>query len=169
MTAARYSPTWYECDPRFDAITTYLGDRTPHHVLDFGALNNRMAARFVQRYGCHVVAIDDSTELTATPGVDVDRRRLGATELRRLGHFDATTALSVLHHQKQPRSCLRALLDISTVLFVEIPHPDEILPGVDTHKHTPALHSEIEKLGGTIICETPGWDSRFLRNTYAIT
>lgn len=165
----RYTPNWYEHDPRFDAITTYLGDRTPHHVLDFGALNHVMAARFVDRYSCHVVAIDDSTELQPTLGVDVDRRRYGPTDLRRLGHFDVTLALSVLHHQKQPKNYLRALVDISEVLFVEIPHPDEILPGVATHKHTPAIQTEIEKLGGTIICETPGWDSRFLRNTYAIT
>ena len=168
MTAARYSPAWYDTDPRFEAMRDYLADRPVGHVLDFGALNNRMATQFVQRYQCHVVAVDDSDELTPAKGVDVDRRRLGPSDIRKLGHYDVTLALSVLHHQKQPKHCLRALMDISDVLFIEVPHPDEILPGVDTHKHTPTLLAELDRMAAQPLCRTPGWDPTYLRTLYTI-
>lgn len=168
MTAARYSPAWYDTDPRFAAMCDYMADRPVQHVLDFGALNNRMAARFVHRYGCHVVAVDDSDELTPATGVDIDRRRLAPSDIRKLGHYDVTLALSVLHHQKQPKNCLRALMDISDVLFIEVPHPDEILPGVDTHKHSPTILAEIAKHHPKHLCDTPGWDDRYQRSLWVI-
>lgn len=164
----RYTSTWYDTDTRFDAIADYLGDRPVEHVLDFGALNTVMARRFIDRYHCHVVAVDDTPELHQADGVDTVNRRLGPADIRRLGHFQVGLALSVLHHQKQWRNTLNALLDTCDTLFVELAHPDEILPGVDTHKNSQAMHDEVTKRGGHVLCETPGWDARYLRTLYVL-
>lgn len=163
----RYSTEWYATDRRYHAITDYLGDRVGLHILDFGCWNSYFAARLAHDYGHHVIAVDN-TPITPAPGVEVVNKYLGPKDIRRLGHFDAGLCLSVLHHQKQPRSYLNALLAVCEVLFVESAHPDETLPGVDTHKHSPMILTEIAKHHPTALCDTPGWDENYHRTLWVI-
>lgn len=172
----RYTTAWYDTDHRTQVITDWLDIHqvVPATILDFGALTCRQPTWLAERYTAAVTAVDDSPELLdtfTTPQrgtVNIVTRRIGPTEIKRSGPYDVAICLSVLHHLAHWRSYLTALTASARIVFVEIPHPDEVLPGVDTHKNTPAIHAELAKCGATIICETPGWDSRFLRNTYVI-
>lgn len=172
----RYTPHWYARDHRTTAILDWLETNQvrPTTVLDFGALTCHQATRIASRYAATVTAVDDSPELLdtfTTPEagtVNIVTRRIGPTEIKRGGPYDVAICLSVLHHLAHWRSYLNALTASARIVFIEVPHPDETLPGVEAHKNTPAIHAELQDRGATIICETPGWDTRYLRNTYVI-
>lgn len=174
--SVRYTPDWYTNDPRTAAITTWLDDRQVHPdtILDFGALTCRQATLLAEHYGATVTAVDDSPELLdtfttpKTGTVNIVTRRIGPTEIKRGGPYDVAICLSVLHHLAHWRSYLTALTASARIVFVEAPHPDEVLPGVDGHKNTPAIHAELAKRGAEYVCTAPGWDSRYMRDTYVI-
>lgn len=164
----RYTADWYDTDARFDAIADYLGDRHPHHVLDFGALNSVMADRFVTRYGSHVTAVDDALNGgTAPNGVTYIGKRLGPAAIRKLPRQDVTLCLSVLHHQPQWRNYLDALRSISDLLFVETAHPDENLPTAAAHHKSPQICAYLQT-HATPIGSSPGYDPTYSRTLWVI-
>lgn len=174
-TQHRYTPEWYAEDLRTTAIIDWLdtNNRRPSSILDFGALTCRQATILADKYGATVTAVDDDPQLLDTftvPSkgtVNIVTRRIGPTEIKQ-GSYDVAICLSVLHHLKQWRSYLNALTESAGVLFIEVPHPDETLPGVEGHKNSAAIIEELDKRGATLLCQAPGWDMRYLRNTYVL-
>lgn len=166
----RYSPEWYagpDYRTRLDAIIDYIGDRHPKHILDFGALTTQTALELADRYGAHVIVVDDT--LSETGGVEVINRKLGPSQIRKLPYQDVTLCLSVLHHLSQYRSYLDALQWISGLLFIETAHPDEDLPLAGAHHKTPKIIAELEHRGAKPLCTTPGYDPRFERTLWVLT
>jgi len=176
-TVLRYTTDWYtDTDRRTDAIVAWCQTNqvAPKTILDLGALTCRQATTLAETFDATVTAIDDSPELLdtfTTPQrgtVNIVTRRIGPTEIKAAGPYDIAICLSVLHHLTHWRSYLKALLAAAPIVFIELPHPDEVLPDVAAHKHTQTMHTEMVALNATPICATPGWDARYLRTTYVI-
>jgi hypothetical protein len=89
-------------------------------------------------------------------------RRLSGPEIRKLGSFDATLALSVLHHVHPWEEYLAALLDTAPLLFVEVPHPRETLKGARYGKLR-AIHDRVVSMGPTIYRAGGVYDPTLLR------
>lgn len=153
---------------RFQAIAEYLGDKTGFTCLDFGAYGGYFSARLAEQFNATVTAVDDSPYLTEATGVTVINQRLTPAELRHLGTFDVALCLSVLHHLKNWRATLNALLDAAPILFVETAHPDENLPKAGNHKASQHIQDAVEKAGGVVLTHTPGYDKRHMRSIYVI-
>lgn len=153
---------------RFEAIAEYLGDRRGFTVLDFGAYGGYFSARLADQFDAECTAVDDSKYLTEAPGVTTIRDRLTPAEIRKLGHFDATLCLSVLHHIPKWKDTLAALLDSAPIVFVETANPDETLPKAKAHKHSAAIASAIEEVGAVELTRTPGYDASQTRPLWVI-
>ena len=177
MGVVPYQPQWIDgresgpslrdCATRYRAIADSLGGCRGLRVLDFGAWGNYFGARLSHDFGHHTVAVDDSPELSPAPGVEVVAARLQPEEVHGLGRFDITLCLSVLHHHQRWREYLDELTAVTDgVLFVEVAHPGEALPGVHTQRQP--IHDRLLEMGGEVICQTPGWDTQFLRPTYRV-
>lgn len=153
---------------RFDAIAEYLGDRRGFTVLDFGAYGGYFSARLADQFDADCTAVDDSKYLTEAPGVTTIRDRLTPAEIRKLGDFDVTLCLSVLHHIPKWKDTLAALLDSAPIVFVETANPDETLPKATAHKHSAAIAAAIEEAGGVELTRTPGYDASQTRPLWVI-
>lgn len=157
-----------DSDTRFDAIAAYLGGRRGFTVFELGALDGYFSHRLAAQFDARCTAADDSKHLTETPGVTAIRERLSPTQIRALGQFDVALCLSVLHHLTNWRATLNAVRNAAPVLFVETAHPDENLPKAGNHQASPQINTALEKLGGTVLTETPGHDHRYTRPLWVI-
>ena len=155
-------------EARLAAITEYLDGRHGFTVLELGALDGYFSTQLAEQFGAHATAVDDSRHLTDTPGVTAIHSRLTATEIRKLGQFDVTLCLSVLHHLTAWKSTLNALLDSAPIVFIETAHPNETLPKAAAHKHSAAITAAVEKAGGVDIAHTPGYDPKHSRPLFVI-
>jgi hypothetical protein len=135
---------------RYQAIAPHILPR--QSILDFGAHRGYFAHRLAAELDCSVMAVDPQAE--PAPGVAVMRKKLSAPELRNLGRFDATLALSVLHHCDPWEEFLEAILASAPRVFIEIPHPRERLRTVPQSRCR-EIHDRLSGTG-TVLCETGG-------------
>lgn len=155
-------------DTRLAAITEYLDADPGFTLLEFGALDGYFSTQLAAQRGAQATAVDDSRHLTDAPGVTAIHGRLTATEIRKLGTFDVTLCLSVLHHLTTWKSTLNAILDSAPIVFIETAHPNETLPKAVAHKHSAAIAAAVEKAGGVDIAHTPGYDTAFERPLFVV-
>lgn len=153
---------------RFAAIAEYLGDARGFTVLDLGAYGGYFSARLADQFEAQCTAVDDSPYLIEAPGVTVVRQRLAPAEIRQLGDFDVALCLSVLHHLKNWRATLNALLDAAPIVFVETAHPDETLPKAGNHKASTQIATAVQDAGAITLTHTAGYDARFERPLWVI-
>lgn len=164
-------PGTRECAERFDAIASRIleADLDGSTMLDLGAYAGYFAQRAAQELGCKVTAVDDWRGLAGlvVDGVTVINRRLSPEEVADLGRFDVVLALSVLHHIPEWRSMLDVLRANSTLLFVEPPNADEVLPKAVSHGDP--IAEVIAGLGGEVIATTPGHRSDIPRELWVMS
>lgn len=153
---------------RYTAIADYLlkypvGDVTGFTVFDFGGFNGYFSRRLADDFDAVCTVADDNPGLKPYPGVSVINRRIAAGEIT--GRYDVVIAMSVLHHLEDWRDYLNALLTAGTVVFIEVSNPKEVLPKAAAHQHAQAISRAVKakKLGGQVIAETAGYDSKHLR------
>lgn len=162
----RYTADWYATDPRFDAIASRLGG--PARILDFGAINTVTAEKLIAPWPeCSAVVVGDEIDTPSTPRIEVVPNRLTAGQVGKLGPFDVTLALSVLHHCIQWKNYLNVLRNSAPVLFIETAHPDEDLPNAKAHRHTAEMTAAVEAIGKPI-AYTDGYDSRYQRTLWLV-
>ena len=153
-------------DGRYRAIRKYLEDNPIEpgfSVLDFGAWNGYFSRRLADDLGANCTAVDNVPELEPYPGVAVINRRIQPDEIT--GTYDVVIAMSVLHHLENWRDYLAKFLEVAPVVFLEVAAPNEVLPKAKAHNNSKAIMRAVKakKLGGTVIAETPGYDSKHLR------
>jgi hypothetical protein len=100
--------------------------------------------------------------------ITVIAKRVTPAGIRKMGAFDVTLALSVLHHLPRWRSYLDVLRQSAPILFIETAHPTETLPKAKAHGHTAEMIAEMLDIGAEPICETPGYDAAFMRTTWVV-
>lgn len=147
---------------RFRQIRPHLNGR----ILDYGAAEGWLARQAVD-LGCQAVAIEPDRLPTDLPdAIQPVRQRIEGTELRNLGRFDVTLALSILHHLTDWRTTLDVLTDITDgPLFVEVAHPDEQgVAGTQETRQNIWDHFD----GLKPLCRTRGWDSSKMRPLYRL-
>lgn len=173
-----YQPQWRDgrtvgasrrdAEGRYRAIAERLSGRSGFTALDLGAHQGYFSHRLADEFGADVTAADDCPALQPHDGVTVIRKRLSAAEIMKLGHFDVSLCLSVLHHVPRWRDTVDALLAVSDALFVETAVPEESLPTAVAHSASAAITSYVESLGGRILTYTPGYDPEFSRPLWVI-
>jgi hypothetical protein len=145
----------YDIDRRSTVRADLLASRMAAgaSVLDFGAYRGAIAARLAE-LGFQVTAV--SPEIEPSTGYVPIVGMLTPDQIRKLGRFDYTLALSVLHHQQDRWPQMwQALVDITEVaLYVEVPRPDE--PKVP-HPDGLAEHFESFPTVGTFPGKRDGW------------
>lgn len=144
----------------------HLAPHLTGRVLDYGAAEGWWAHQAATA-GCQVVAVDpDRLPPTLHDSITPIRQRLEGNQLRQLGRFDVTLALSILHHLNDWRTTLDVLQDITdSHLFIEVAHPDE--QGVaGTPETRQAIWDHLE--GADLLCRTRGWDSTKMRPIYRL-
>jgi hypothetical protein len=153
-----------DAEGRYAAISPHVPEGSI--VLDFGSERGYFAHRLAAERGCFVVAVDPKAE--PRPGVRVVHEKLGPAGIRTLRAFNAALALSVLHHCVPWRDHLDALMDAAPLLFIETPHPDEVLRRVPRDRVV-ELYDHVLTLG-PVICETGGvYDASILRPTVMVS
>lgn len=164
---SRYTTEWYASDPRIEPILANIG--TSGRVLDFGAFSTATAQTLAARFpAAEFVVVDDTIQADRSfPRIDVIAKRMTPAGITKLGRFDATLALSVLHHLTHWRQYLTALQKSAPILFVETAHPDEDLPKAKAHRHTADMIAHIETIGRPIRY-TPGYDPRYQRTLWLV-
>jgi hypothetical protein len=141
----------------------------PHltgRVLDYGAAEGWWSIQAAE-LGCQPVAVEPDRLPTDLPdSIQPVRRRLEGDQLRHLGRFDVTLALSILHHLNDWRGTLDVLTDITDgPVFIEIAHPDE--QGVaGTGETRQAIWDHLH--GVKPLCRTRGWDNTKMRPLYRL-
>ncbi len=175
-----YQPAWVDgkevgtggrdASGRYAAIRRELQGHSGFSVLDIGAYTGYFAHRLADEFGARCLAVDRNTRLDERENVAVSRRYMDAADLEAINHgtWDVTLLLSVLHHMREWRRSLTAVLGFSTMAFVELPDARERLPNAAMHHETPAMHDAVQAVGGTVVTRTPGYDSRYTRPTYVI-
>lgn len=153
-------------DGRYRAIRKYLEDNPIEpgfSVLDFGAWNGYFSRRLADDFDANCTAVDNVPELEPYPGVAVINRRIQPDEIT--GTYDVVIAMSVLHHLENWRDYFAKFLEVAPVVFLEVAAPSEVLPKAKAHNNSKAIMRSVKakKLGGTVIAETPGYDSKHLR------
>lgn len=184
MMVAPYQPRWVKgqatTDGQRDAAKRYLAIKdalddarvaehvTPSSALDLGAYGGYFSFRLAEDFLMRVVAVDDHPELRRgvkannNPLVEGVYDRLSAAEVRELGTFDVTLALSLLHHVPGWEEMLATILDMTQqFLFIETPGPDEHLP--TAINELKPIWTAVENLGGETIAEVAGYDGRYTR------
>lgn len=162
----RYTADWYATDSRFDAMASRLDN--PARILDFGAINTDTAVKLIARWpGCSAVVVGDEIDSLSSTRITAIPKRLTPSQIGKLGPFDVTLALSVLHHCVQWRNYLNVLRNSAPTLFIETAHPDEDLPNAKAHKHTADMISAVQAIGEPI-ASTAGYDSRFQRTLWLV-
>lgn len=181
-----YQPRWVkgqattkgqrDAQARYLAIKDVLDDDRAEtgkpitHVLDFGAYGGYFSFRLAEDFLTKVVAVDDHAELKR--GIQANgnhlvsgiHQRMTPQQVAALGSFDATLALSVLHHVPQWEEMLDVFLDVTErFLFIETPGPDEHLPNAVNLKVLERIWTAVENLGGETIAEVAGYDGRYSR------
>ena len=148
-------PSRYDVDRQSHARADLLARLIPagRSILDFGAYRGVMAGRLAW-HGFDVTAV--SPELQPVPDVVPIIGLLGPDEIRQLGTFDYTVALSVLHHQEDRwRDVWAALLDVTRhKVYVEVPRPGE--PGVPHPEGLAAFFAGFPTVG-TFPGKRAGW------------
>ena len=155
-------------DARFAAITEYLGDARGFTCLELGALDGYFSKRLTAEYDAVCTAVDDNPLLEGARLHRVINARLAPADIRKLGEFDVALCLSVLHHLRDWRATLNALLASAPLLFIETAHPDEVLPKAGNHRASAKIHAALEEAGAVAIAQTPGYDQRFQRPLWVI-
>lgn len=173
-----YQPTWANgrevkpgrrpCDSRYAAIANYLAGRQDFTVLDFGSHLGYFSQRLHEDFNADCTAVDDYQHLTEKPGVTVINERLTAAQVRKLGTFDVTLCLSVLHHVPQWKAMLSAILDSAPIVFLEVADPDETLPGARTHGKSEQIFAAIEGTGARVLTHTKGFDDNYHRPLWVL-
>lgn len=161
----RYTTEWYQTDPRIDVIAQFVD--SPRRILDFGALSTATAHKLVDRFPADVLVVDDTISTPSSDRIHVIGERMTPAGIKKLGRFDVTLALSVLHHLTRWRQYLAALQHSAPLLFVETAHPSEDLPKAKAHKRTPEMIAHLETIGKPIGL-TEGYDSRFRRTLWLV-
>ena len=175
-----YQPAWVDgkevgtgqrdASGRYEAIRRELRGRSGFSVLDIGAYTGYFSYRLADEFGARCLAVDRNSRLNERENVAVSRRYMGAADLEAIddGTWDVTLLLSVLHHMRDWRRSLTAVLGFSTMAFVELPDACERLPNAAMHHETPAMHEAVQAVGGIVVASTPGYDSRYDRPMYVI-
>lgn len=143
-----------DVERRYAAIEPHI--RPGSHILDFGSERGYFAHRLAAERECSVVAVDPKAE--ARSHVWAIHEKLGPAGIRTLGAFHAALVLSVLHHCVPWRAHLEALWVVAPTLFIETPHPDEVLRRVP-HERVVEIYEHIMGLvdgGAEIICRVGG-------------
>lgn len=162
----RYTADWYATDPRFDAIASRI--KSPNRILDFGAISTDTAEKLTLKWPkAEVVVVGDEIDTPSTPRIEVVPNRLTAGQVGKLGPFDVTLALSVLHHCVQWKNYLSVLRNSAPILFIETAHPDEDLPKAKAHKHTAEMIAAVEAIGKPI-AYADGYDNRYQRTLWLV-
>lgn len=160
-----------ECEGRYRVIAASLAELPrPFTVLDLGASEGYFSCRLAAEFGAFVTAV----EARNIPDINHHQRvtwifkKVTPQEIRDLGEFDVILALSVLHHIREWRETLKALVSITRkFLFVETPHPSERLKQAAARHELKELDSTVRDLGATRVGEAPGvWDKTLSRGLY---
>ena len=173
-----YQPVWQggkevghgtrECASRYEAIRDYIkASDAPRgfRVLDLGAYNGYFCRRLHEDFGAQCVAVDSCRELVPSPGVEVVNRQLSPQDVKRLGRFDVTLCLSVLHHHANWGQYLSALLVSADLVFIETAHPGERLG--EFSEYAQGAHREMSRLG-RVIAQTPTMHQERLRPLWVV-
>ena len=176
-----YQPSWQngqekgtgrrDAAGRYEAISDYLKAHAvdlPIKVLDFGAWGAYFVNRLGEDFDAQCTAVDNTGITDAAASVTVIDKHLTPSELEALGEFDVALCLNVFHHQKNWRRYFAALRNAAPILFVETAHPDETLPKAVAHNMSTQITRAMEQAGGTVLTETPGYDTRFNRPLWVI-
>jgi len=152
-----------DAEGRYAAIVKHVPEGS--HVLDFGSERGYFAHRLAGEHGCTVMAVDPKAE--ERHNVLVTHQKLGPDGIKRLGKFNVVLALSVLHHCIPWKAHLAALMAVAPLLFIETPHPNEVLRKVPRGRVV-ELYNHIITLG-PVICKTGGvYDQTVLRPTVMV-
>lgn len=182
-----YQPLWIngrevgvglrDCNTRYRAIADSL-HASPGAIgsaLDFGAYGCYFSARLAEDFNASVTAVDgdpvlaDSYHKPQRGSVSLVVKRLEPKEIQDLGWFDVALCLSVLHHHQDWKRYLMALLDAAPILFVETPHPAEVLPNALGHNHSEAIIATmLNDLQAQPLVQTPGWDATHQRTLWRV-
>lgn len=166
-----------DCEGRYQAIADYLHNRSEAkadqmRVLDFGAQAGYFAQRLAEDFDAEVVAIDTNrktlSRLRHHPKIRVKIAHYSPANLRALGHFDVVLGLSVLHHQPRWRDYLDVLTEIGDIVFIEVSHPDEVLPKAVAHGEAQDIGDAVEALAYDVLVQTPGYDDSCDRPLFVI-
>jgi 2-polyprenyl-3-methyl-5-hydroxy-6-metoxy-1,4-benzoquinol methylase len=175
-----YQPGWVngkevgtgrrDASRRYAAIRRQLLGRRGFSVLDVGAYTGYFAYRLADEFGARCLAVDRNARLEERDNVAVSRRYMGAADFEDIadGAWDVTLLLSVLHHMRDWRRALAAVLRFSGVAFVELPDARERLPNAAMHHETAAMHEAVAAAGGVQIASTEGFDARFQRRMFVV-
>lgn len=165
-----YQPMWKDgrtvglqerdCEGRYAAILPYVPEGA--RVLDFGAFTGYFSHRLADERNATCVAV--APEALPYRGVTAIPEVLSVNDLRRLGRFDVTLGLSVLHHCEPWRDYFDALCDSADTVIVEVPHPDE------RFSHCPAdkVADIAGGVAGSVLCLTAGYQTALLRPTVLV-
>lgn len=158
-----------DCGTRWAAIEDALGDARGPRCLDLGAYAGYFSIRLARQFDADVVAIDNWRGLRTVdhPNIEIINRRVTPDEVRALGPFDVTLALSVLHHIPEWADMIDALRSVTTgTLFVETADPTETLPKAVAH--CPELYDTVVALDGEPIAHTNGHRSEIKRTLWKV-
>ena len=159
-----------DCATRWDAIAADLEGLRGFRALDLGAYTGYFSQRLATEFDANVTAVDNYRPLVQAmngiDGVQVIDRRLSYKDIAKLGGFDVTLALSVLHHMSDWRETLDVLLDNSGRLYIEVPNASETLPKAIAH--SAELTETVESLGGEKLAEADGHRSDIKRTLWVI-
>lgn len=174
---------WRDAAGRYDAIKRYLVARQGREdveqlskptVLEIGAYNGYFCRRLADDFGAHCLAVDGQpflTEYRSPDGngfVDARRELWHHPQIDAAPRMDVGLCLSVLHHHADWDLILMALMRATTVLFVELAHPDEKLSN-DARTYAFAASRAMSTLGGDVIAETAPMNlTKPLRKLYVL-
>ena len=130
---------WRDCNTRYEAIKRYLIGRMGHQipqipsnpkVFDLGAYNGYFCRRLADDFQAQCIAVDGQPFLTdyESPSggqVTAIRQLFKPSDILQMPDQDIVLCLSVLHHWREWREYLAALLAIGGVVFIETANPAE--------------------------------------------
>lgn len=157
---------------RYRAIADHLKGRG-FRVLDVGANAGYFSLRLAEEFQARVTAVDgdpilkESLERARNSSVEGIYEFLSPDSLKKLGVFDVGLCLSVLHHVSWWPTMLRLMRAQCRTLFIETAHPKEDLP--KAFWHSPEILRIVSDMGGNVIHESPGFDSKYLRPLHVVT
>jgi hypothetical protein len=160
---------WRDCNTRYEAIKRYLiarmGEQIPQmptspHVFDLGAYNGYFCRRLADDFQARCTAVDGQPfladyESPSGGSVTAIRQLFTPTDIRQMPDQDIVLCLSVLHHWREWRDYLEALLLLGTVTFIETANPAE-----NMNADAKAYAADTERMlhaypSASILVETP--------------